>query len=85
MPLSPTNTPTLFTAMMTYFKFYWIQLYKEIYGDPKLLPCGKQEVISSTFIVDDFLLWLDGVAMLLNLFSCVCLVFNKYCCSSKLN
>ena len=85
MPLSPTNTPTFYTAMITYFKFDWIQLYKGIYCDPKLLPCGNQEVISSTFILDDLLIWLDGVAMLLNLFSCVCWVFNKYCCSFKLN
>ena len=85
MVFDPTNVPMFYMNMMIDLKRDWKQLHKEMYGDPKLLPCGKQEVIDSTFIVDDILFWANSVAMLLNLFSCACRVFNKYRYSFKLS
>ena len=85
MSFGPTNTSTFYNTIMIDSKCDWIQLYKELYCDPKLLLCRKQEVVGSTFIVDNFLLWLNGVAVVLNLISYICRLFKNYRCSFKLS
>ncbi|MGH7954887.1 MAG: reverse transcriptase family protein, partial [Gloeomargaritales cyanobacterium] len=78
VPFGPRNAPAVYTAMMRQFRHEWDGMFQAA-EDP------TDGVYGSRVIIDDILLWSNGVAKLLRYFECVCKIFRRYRCSFRLD
>ena len=99
MPFGPTNAPAFYTAMMKHFKGEWDELFTitvvemKVYMWQQVILAANNDIMidnkrliwGSKCIIDDILSWCAIKVLGVELFKCVCKVFQKYRVSFRLD